>query len=72
MPLDISVDHDRCVGSTMCVLTAGEVFALDEDGQSVVVNPEGAGVTTIVDAAAQCPMEAITVTSEDGSETLFP
>lgn len=72
MSLEITVDHDRCVGSTMCVLTADAVFALNEDGQSVVVNPDGAGTARIVDAASQCPMEAITVVAEDGGETLFP
>ena len=72
MALDITVDHDRCVGSTMCVLTADEVFALDEDGQSVVVDPDAASTATIVDAAAQCPMEAITVVDEETGDTLFP
>ena len=71
MALDITVDHDRCVGSTMCVLTADAVFALDENGQSVVVDPGGAGVATVVDAASQCPVEAITVVDDDGT-TLFP
>lgn len=71
MTLEISVDHDRCVGSTMCVLTADAVFALDEDGQSVVQNPDGASTALVVDAASQCPMEAITVVDEDGT-TLFP
>ena len=53
MALDISVNHDRCVGSTMCVLTADAVFALDEDGQSVVTDPDGADTATVVDAGVR-------------------
>ena len=72
MGLRISVDHDRCVGSTMCVLTAGDVFALDEDGQSVVVDPGGADRDTILDAAEQGPMEAISVVDDATGQVLFP
>ena len=72
MTLDVSVDHDLCVGSTMCVLTAGSVFALDDEGQSVVEDPDGADRATILDAAAQCPMEAISVRDPDTGEVLFP
>ncbi|WP_084962896.1 ferredoxin [Thermoactinospora rubra] len=37
----ISVDAGRCIGSGMCVLTAGEVFDQSEDdGKVVVLRPE--------------------------------
>ena len=72
MALLITVDHDRCVGSTMCVQVADAVFSLDESGQSIVHDPTGADADTIVDAASQCPMEAITVVDEGSGETLFP
>jgi ferredoxin len=70
--LDISVDHNRCVGSTMCVQFAPEVFALDGAGQSVVQDPGGATRDEIIDAASQCPMEAITVADAATGEELFP
>ena len=72
MALHITVDHDRCVGSTMCVQIAGAVFSLDESGQSTVEDPTGADTDTIVDAASQCPMEAIPVIDSDSGENLFP
>lgn len=72
MALHITVDHDRCVGSTMCVQIAGAVFVLDASGQSVVEDPTGADTATIVDAASQCPMEAIEVVDSDTGEALFP
>lgn len=67
----ITVDLDRCVGSTMCVQAAGAVFALDDGGQSTVIDPGAADLDTIVDAASECPMEAIAVVDATGTQ-LFP
>lgn len=71
-PLRISVDHNKCVGSTMCVLTSPAVFALDEKGQSIVVNPAGDTRERIVEAAEQCPVSAITVDDAETGRRLFP
>lgn len=70
--LNISVDHNRCVGSTMCVQFAPAVFALDDAGQSVVEDPGGSSRGQVIDAASQCPMEAITVVDAATGEELFP
>ena len=70
--LRISVDHDKCVGSTMCVLTSPSVFALDGKGQSIVVDPAGDMEERVVDAAEQCPMSAITVDDAETGSRLFP
>ena len=72
MSLTISIDHDRCAGITMCVQFAPGVFALDDAGQSVVTSADGAARDVIVDAASQCPMEAITVVDDATGETLVP
>ena len=56
----------------MCVQIAGAVFSLDESGQSIVQDPAAADTDTIVDAASQCPMEAITIVDAGSGETLFP
>lgn len=70
--LGVSVDHDLCVGSTMCIQRADGVFDLNDEGQSVVTDLEGASREEIVDAASQCPMEAITVVDSVSGEQLFP
>lgn len=72
MSLEVSVNQDRCAGITMCVQFAPGVFALDESGQSTVVDPSGADRDTLVDAAGQCPMEAVTVVDGETGETLVP
>ena len=68
----ISVDHDRCVGSQLCIQFAPDVFALDENGQSIAFNPDGDTAAQILEAAEQCPMEAITVEDSATGHILFP
>lgn len=70
--LRISVDHDKCVGSTLCVLTSPSVFALDENGQSIVVDPAADTKERVLEAAEQCPMSAITVAEAETGRRLFP
>ena len=68
----VAVDHNRCVGSTMCVQVAGETFALNEERQSIVIDPSGASREQVLDAAEQCPQEAITVDDAATGENLYP
>lgn len=72
MALNVTVDHNVCVGTRMCVHFAGSVFAINDEGQSEVTDPAGADRDTIVDAASQCPVEAITVIDTETNKTLFP
>jgi ferredoxin len=66
----IEVDRALCIGSGDCVDTAPDVFELDSEEKAVVVDPDGASVDDIVQAAANCPVSAITVVGEDGE--LYP
>ena len=64
----LSVDR-ACIGSGSCVGVAPRHFQLDADQRShpiaVQVEPDDA----VLDAAASCPIEAITVTDlETGAE----
>ena len=69
--LAITVDHDLCVGSTLCLLIAPGTFALDEHGQSIVRTTAGDPVAAVLDAAVQCPLAAIRVRDADTGELLF-
>lgn len=62
----IDVDRELCIGSGDCVDSAPDVFQLDDEGKAVVVDPDGAPVDDIVDAARNCPVTAISVTGEEG------
>lgn len=66
----IEVDRDLCIGSGDCVDTAPAVFALDDDGKAIVLDPDGAGTDDVVEAARNCPVTAIFVIGEEGE--LYP
>ena len=65
MTIRIEIDRDRCVGSGNCVFWAPGTFDLDDDGQSVVVDPSGDTEDRIRVAAEGCPSKAISVVSVD-------
>lgn len=64
MPLKIKIDRDVCIGASACVAAAGKTFALDDEGKSTVIDPQGDNDTTIRDAAMACPTQAIEITEE--------
>jgi ferredoxin len=67
----IEVDRHLCYGFGDCVDTAPAVFALDDEDVSVVIDPDGAPLDDIVEAAQNCPVDAIILIDEDG-EQIYP
>ena len=56
------IDEDACVGCGLCPETCPEVFEMDDDKAQVkidVVPPEAE--TACLEAAEECPVDAITV-----------
>lgn len=70
--LRVSVDHNLCVGNSMCETIAPKVFVLNDDRQSEAVNPDGDTEENILEAAENCPVSAIKVVDAETGETLFP
>ena len=70
--LRVSVDHNVCVGNSMCETTAPKVFVLNDDRQSEAVDPDGDTEENILEAAENCPVSAITVVDAETGEKLFP
>ena len=68
--IEITVDRALCIGSGDCVDTAPNVFQLDEEDKAVVVDPDGASVDEVIQAAGNCPVSAIFVVGEEGD--LYP
>ena len=66
----IEVDRGVCIGSADCVDTAPDVFELDSEEKAVVIDPDGAPVDVVIEAAGNCPVTAILVLGEDGD--LYP
>jgi ferredoxin len=67
----IEVDRALCYGFGDCVDSLPDVFALDEEDTAVVLNPDAASLDDIVEAAQNCPVDAIIITDEDGQQ-LYP
>ncbi|GAA2974763.1 ferredoxin [Streptomyces lactacystinicus] len=61
------MDAERCIGSGMCVLTAGEVFdQREDDGTSFVRQPEppAGALDAVREAVALCPASAISLSAD--------
>ena len=68
----IEVDRELCFGAGDCVDSAPDVFQLDADGKSVVVDPDGAALDDLLTAAGDCPVNAIAVVDAERGEQLWP
>jgi len=66
--LRIVIDRDQCVGFGDCVNEAPEGFKLDEGTVAVFVAPETVERERLLRACDACPVDAITVYDESGSQ----
>jgi ferredoxin len=64
----IEVDRALCYGFGDCVDTVPAVFALDEEDTAVVLDPDAAPLDDVVEAAQNCPVDAIIILDEDGQQ----
>jgi ferredoxin len=53
------VDEDACTGCELCCDTAADTFEMNDDGISVVKDPNGDPEDVIQEAIDDCPVEAI-------------
>jgi ferredoxin len=67
----IEVDRALCYGFGDCVDTVPAVFALDEEDTAIVLDPDAAPLDDIVEAAQNCPVDAIIILDEDGQQ-IYP
>jgi ferredoxin len=59
------VDKGTCIGSAVCVGTAPGRFALDDRQRSGALAADIAPDEAVRDAAASCPVEAISLVDAD-------
>lgn len=64
----IVVDRDTCIGAAPCIAIAPGVFQLDEENKAYVVDMTAADDDTILLAAQSCPVQAIKLYDEEGSQ----
>ena len=53
------VNQSECISCGVCVEICPEVFQLNNDNLSEVINPEGAPETKIQEAIDNCPVQCI-------------
>jgi len=74
--LFVDVDETLCIGCCSCEIIAPDVFELNRKAKSnpksSVINPKGAGINLIMNAAETCPTKAIIVENKDTKERLYP
>ena len=68
----IEIDRELCFGFGDCVDAAPAAFRLDEESKSVVVDPEAYDLETLVQAAQDCPVDAIFVVDARTGEGIYP
>ncbi|MEU6316026.1 ferredoxin [Streptomyces sp. NPDC047009] len=68
----IEVDRAVCIGSAQCVHRAPGAFSLDSARQSHPVHPDADAGEQVLDAAENCPVEAIAITLVGSGEPVFP
>lgn len=69
--LHVSIDQEQCVGNQMCVSALPQVFQLDDDGTSQVIDASAASEGELIEAGMNCPVGAISVIDAETDEDLL-
>lgn len=68
----IRIDRERCVGAAMCVAVAPKVFEVDSEGKATVLVEDEQDAQRVMQAAEECPAQAVILEDPDTSQQLFP
>jgi ferredoxin len=70
--LELKVDAPTCISSGYCRRSQPEVFGADERRKATVLKNPVEDTPGVWDAMESCPVEAISATSTETGETVFP
>lgn len=68
----IEVNCSECVGDRLCREEAPATFGVNDDGKTIVLDPQGDPPEDILSAAEKCRLEAITLYDADTGVKLWP
>ncbi|MET8975847.1 ferredoxin [Streptomyces sp. NPDC004539] len=68
----LEIDRSLCIGSAQCVHRTGGFFTLDEARQSRPGEVETDANESVLEAAENCPVEAISIALAGSGEPVFP
>jgi len=70
--LKITVDRDACISDGLCADEAPGTFEMDDENIAVVKDPPQDDEETILNAARNCPVDAIKIVDEETGKQLYP
>jgi ferredoxin len=70
--MKIIIDKEKCRGHSNCASIAPNVFEVDANFKSFVLDPQGDSDQLIVQAAKACPKLAIALEDESSGARIFP
>jgi ferredoxin len=68
----LDVDKNVCIGAGSCAGLAADHFAQDDDGLAYAVAAQVHPDDVLLDAAAACPMQAITLVDLESGAAIEP
>ena len=68
--LTVRIDRTTCIGTANCAKVAPDLFVLDDERIITFCEPVAAAAPAerVVEACDVCPVDALSVTSEDGRQ----
>lgn len=70
--MKITIDREKCRGHSNCASIAANVFELDGNFKSFILDPRGDSDEVIMKAARACPKLAIIVEDQTSGARIFP
>ncbi len=70
--LKVTVDRDACIGDGACCNDAPETFEMDDEDKAVVKSGSTDSRDAILEAAQNCPTDAITIVDKATGKKLYP
>ena len=70
--MKIAIDREKCRGHSNCASIAPNVFELDADFKSFILDPRGDSDELILKAANACPQLAIVLEDDSSGVRMFP
>lgn len=68
----VTVDLHKCIAAGPCSIVAPLTFLLrDSDGKAIITDPDAESLQTLREAAASCPVLAISIKDSSGKQ-IFP
>jgi ferredoxin len=70
--LKVEIDRDGCIGDGACCSDAPETFEMDDEDKAILKDGSTDSRDAIIEAAENCPTDAIIITDKETGEKIYP